>query len=281
MKPAPFDYVRAETLEEALTVLADAGDDAAVLAGGLSLVAMMNMRLARPEVLIDINGLAELETTGFVDGMVRTGALLRQAEAMASRELAEAVPLLARALPNVGHFQTRSRGTLAGSVAHADPSAEVPLTLATLDGQIELTSSRGTRRVAAREFAEAALVTARQPDEMIVALHWPAAGAGEGTAFAELSQRHGDFAIVAAAARVIPRAEGATVVLALGGVEDRPRVFEVSGIGRTGDLDEFLAACVEELDPMQDPKADAAYRAHLARHLGGQVLSEAMAEATA
>lgn len=282
MKPAPFDYIRAESVEEALVALVEAGDDAAVLAGGLSLVAMMNMRLARPELLVDINGLAELATTEVAGGRVRTGALLRQAEAMGAAELTEAVPLLARALPNVGHFQTRSRGTLAGSVAHADPSAEVPLCLATLGGEIELASTGGTRRIAARDFAEAALATARQPDEMIVALLWPVAGPDEGTAFAEVSQRHGDFAIVAAAARVVAGDSGGLAcTLGLGGVEDRPRVFESGPDLDVDRIDDFVAACVSGLTPMQDPKADAAYRAHLARHLGRRVLTEAVAEAGA
>lgn len=282
MKPAPFDYVRAESVEEALAALSEAGDDAAVLAGGLSLVAMMNMRLARPEVLIDINGLAELTTSQIADGKARTGALLRQAEALGASDLMDVVPLLAKALPNVGHFQTRSRGTLAGSVAHADPSAEVPLCLATLGGEIELASSGGTRRLAARDFAEAALVTARAPDEMIVALHWPVADAREGSAFAEVNQRHGDFAIVAAAARAAVNEQGGvSCTLGLGGVEDRPRVFETEpGFDREGAGD-FVAACVSQLSPMQDPRADAAYRAHLAGHLGRQVLAEAMAEAGA
>lgn len=280
MKPAPFDYVRAESTEEALAEMAGAGDDAAILAGGLSLVAMMNMRLARPQILVDINGLAELATIKAREGWLETGALLRQADAMATRELADAVPLLARALPNVGHFQTRSRGTLAGSVAHADPSAEIPLCLAVIGGEVKLASKRGSRRVAARTFAEAALVTRREPDEMIVALCWPVRDSREGVAFSEVCQRHGDFAIVAAAARVAVAGSGFACTLGLGGVEDRPRVFECDRID-TVQLDDFVAECVAELSPMQDPKADAAYRAHLARHLGRQVLAEAAAEAAA
>lgn len=281
MKPAPFDYVRAETREEALAALAEAGDDAAVLAGGLSLVAMLNMRLARPEVLVDINGLVGLSIIHMEDSSLRTGALVRQARAMAAPRIAESVPLLHRALPSVGHYQTRSRGTLAGSVAHADPSAEVPLCLATLGGTVELSSLRGVREVPAREFAEAALVTAREPDEMVTGLLWPVAAPGWGCAFAEVSQRHGDFAVVAAAAVVRPDgAGGFDYALGLGGVEDRPRVNE--GKVEAGEADWPRAVAGDwaaALDPMTDPRADAVYRRHLAAHLGERVLREALAEA--
>jgi 2-furoyl-CoA dehydrogenase FAD binding subunit len=240
----------------------------------------MNMRLARPEVLVDINGLDGLNDIRVEDGRVRTGALVRQARAMASPEIASRLPLLRRALPNVGHYQTRSRGTLAGSVAHADPSAEVPLCLATLGGAVELCSLRGTREVSGRDFAEAALVTGREPDEMIAGLVWPALPAGSGCAFAEISQRHGDFAVVAAAAVVRPDGKGGlSYALGLGGVEDRPRVTE----GRTEAKDEdwpraVAADWAAALDPMTDPRADAAYRRHLAGHLGAQVLHDALAE---
>ena len=245
------------------------------------------MRLARPEVLIDINGLPDMADIAVADGWLRTGPLLRQAGALASAEIAEAVPLLARALPNVGHYQTRSRGTLAGSVAHADPSAEVPLCLATLTGFVELTSTQGTRLVPARDFAEAALVTVREPDEMITALQWPVAGAGQGAAFMEVNQRHGDFAIVAAAAWAELSGEDGAMVcrLGLGGVEDRPRVFDASGPVAPSQLKRFVtdvvADWVSQLSPMQDPRADAAYRSHLARHLGAQVLTAALLEAMA
>lgn len=285
MKPGAFDYIRAETQPEALDALAEAGDEAAVLAGGLSLVAMMNMRLARPEVLVDINGLDELGGVMLAGSVLRTGALLRQAEALASGEVAETVPLLARALPNVGHYQTRSRGTLAGSVAHADPSAETPLCLATLDGAVELTSTRGTRQVPARDFAEAALVTRRESDEMISALLWPVRRGG--AAFAEVNQRHGDFAIVAAAAwaQRDGSGRGFRYALGLGGVEDRPRVHDGEAVVEPLQVEELARGAAADfaalLQPMQDPRADAAYRRHLAGHLGREVLATALRGAMA
>ena len=153
MKPAPFTYLRADSVDEACAALSRHGEDARILAGGQSLGAMLNMRLVTPSVVVDINrisGLGQIEQRG--DHVV-TGALLRQADALADTALCKAVPLLALALPHVGHFQTRSRGTLAGSVAHADPSAEVPLILTALDGEVELRSARRSRRVKARAFA--------------------------------------------------------------------------------------------------------------------------------
>ena len=147
MKPAPFEYCRPETLDEAVALLAEFGDDALVMAGGLSLGALLNMRMVRPEAVIDINGLSGLDTIEVVGDEVRTGALARQADALASPICKEALPLLIAGLGHVGHYQTRSRGTLCGSVAHADPSAETALCLATLGGDVELTSARGVRRM--------------------------------------------------------------------------------------------------------------------------------------
>ncbi len=282
MKPAAFDYVSAETLDEALAALAEYGEDAAILAGGLSLGAMMNMRLARPEAIIDINRLPDLDRLERQNGWLRTGALLRQADAMESEDIAAQVPLLHLALPNVGHYQTRSRGTLAGSVAHADPSAEIPLCLATLGGEVMLASSRGQRAVPARDFAEAALITIRQADEMVTALRWPTDDGASGVAFAEINQRHGDFAIVAAAAwaRVDDSGRSVAYALGLGGVEDRPRVTSGTETFDVSSLDELAQSAAtefaDELHAMQDPRVSAAYRQHLARHLGGSMLRQAL-----
>ena len=282
MKPAPFAYIRPETEAAALAALAEHGDDAVVLAGGLSLGAMLNMRLVFAETVIDINRLQELNHIEHEGYWIRTGALVRQADAMASPKIAEAVPLLNKGLRNVGHYQTRSRGTLGGSVAHADPSAEVPLCLATLGGEVELASQRGTRRIAAREFAESALSTCREADEMITALYWPIRGNGA-AAFSEITQRHGDFAIVATAA--VARREGSGFVFSLGfgGVEGCPRVLD--GTAPATDWDGYARDAVAEfvgsLDPMEDPRASAAYRGDVAVHLGVETLLQALGEAAA
>ena len=192
-----------------------------------------------------------------------------------------AVPLLALALPNVGHFQTRNRGTLGGSVAHADPSSEIPLTLATLGGAVELQSKRGTRRVAAREFFLDILTTQREPDELLTAILWPKAKAGAGYAFAEIAQRHGDFAIVACAAEAVLKADGSLAYLAfgLGGVERRPIVIDTSSfLGKRANAelaDEIATAAAENAEPMSDFKATAEYRRALVQTLGSEVLTEA------
>ncbi len=280
MKPAPFAYIQPRTEAEALAALAEHGDDAVVLAGGLSLGAMMNMRLVFAGVVIDINQLTDLDYLRNEDDWLRTGAMLRQADALASPEIAGVLPLLHEGLRHVGHYQTRSRGTLGGSVAHADPSAEIPLCLATLGGDVELSSQRGTRRVAARDFAESALSTCRAGDELITALHWPIQGNG-GVAFREIAQRHGDFAVVAVAATVRRSGAGFSYSLGFGGVEGRPRVLDgvAPDTNWGGFARDAVAAFVDTLAPMEDPRVSAAYRSDVSVHLGIETLLEALGKA--
>lgn len=286
MKPAPFEYCRPDTLAETLALLAEFGDEAAILAGGLSLGALLNMRMVRPTVVIDVNRLSELTRIERAGGHLRTSALVRQADALASAECRELLPLLIAALGHVGHYQTRSRGTLAGSVAHADPSAEIPLCLTTLAGEVELTSERQVRRVPAGDFFLGALSTARAGDEMITALLWPVDLGRAGIAFEEISERRGDFAIVAAAAWAERHAddEGYRYGLGLGGVEDRP-MWTRGGIGRAPDDLADLAAEItdgltRDLAPMRDQRASADYRLHLAGHLGHRAILRALEQAT-
>ena len=280
MKPVAFEYCRPDTVEEACALLAEFGAEASLLAGGMSLGAMLNMRLVRPSAVIDIKRVAGLDAVR-INGEVRTGATLRQAAALADGALMKAIPLLALALPHVGHFQTRNRGTLGGSVSHADPSSEIPLALVTLDGAVELQSKRGTRRVPAREFILDILTTTRQPDELLTALFWPKPRAGAGYAFAEIAQRHGDFAIVACAAEAVLGPDGALVHLAfgLGGVESRPIVTDTAAfVGQPANADlaaKIAAAVAQAVTPMSDFKATADYRRALVTALGTQVLAEA------
>jgi 2-furoyl-CoA dehydrogenase FAD binding subunit len=282
MKPAAFEYCRPDTVDEAVAVLAEFDGDASVLAGGMSLGAMLNMRLARPAALVDIKRIPGLDAVA-INGQVRTGATLTQARALEHADLMRAVPLLALALPWVGHVQTRNRGTLAGSVAHADPSAETPLVLATLDGEVELASVRGTRRLPAREFFVDVMTTAREPDELVTALVWPAHRAGTRHAFAEIAQRHGDFAIVACAAAADVDAGGVLRALSLGigGVESRPLVADTQAfVSERADAAlaaRIAAAVADRLDPLSDHKASADYRRALVRTLGARVLAQAFA----
>ncbi len=287
MKPAAFEYCRADTLDEALALLSEFGEDAAILAGGMSLGAMLNMRLVRPAAVIDINRIAGLDGAERAGAWLETGATCRQADALGSGEVAAAAPLLSLALPYVGHFQTRSRGTLGGSVAHADPSAEIPLCLATLGGEVVLASRSRRRRLPATEFFEGALTTRRAPDELITALRWPAAPAGAGCAFEEIAQRRGDFAIAAAAALAALAPDGTLRALrfGLGGVEERPlRVDTAGAIGAPADAGtaEALArAAAEAVAPIEDPRASRAYRRQLVRVLGARVLMRAFRAARA
>jgi 2-furoyl-CoA dehydrogenase FAD binding subunit len=269
MKPAPFDYVRPDSLDQLLDVLARRGDDARILAGGQSLGAMLNMRIVKPAIVVDINrirGLDRIEVTG---AGVATLALVRQVDAIASGVVREHVPLLSHALPHVGHFQTRNRGTLCGSAAHADPSAEIPLALATLDGEVELRSKRRTHRVKARNFFRAALTTTREPDECLVALHWPQAAAGARYSFREFSVREGDFAVVAVACAVATD----KVTLGFGGCGDFPQVVEASTVAQL-DADDIASQASKQIECRSDPFASSAYRRHLAFTLARAVLTE-------
>ena len=271
MKPPRFDYVRAASVEEAIEVLAEHGDDARVLAGGQSLVAMLNMRLVAPEVIVDISRVPELAAITHTGDAIEIGAAVTQAATERFDALAATLPLVARALPFVGHYQTRARGTVCGSIAHADPSSELPLCLAALDGEVVLRSARGTRIIAAAGFQQDVLTTACEPDEMIVAARFPLHAPGEGCAFTEFGIRHGDFAIVAVAA--LANAERLRV--AVGGCSDRPHVAELPPLG--GDtLAERLNALAWSLPFDDDHHANARYRRDLVRILGRQTAEAAM-----
>src|SRR5580698_1587645 len=172
MKPRPFDYVRPDTVEEALALLAEHGDDARILAGGQSLVPMLNLRLIDASVLIDISRIAGLDVIRDLGRNVEIGASITQNKLMAWPELAQKLPLLAAALPFVGHFQTRNKGTVCGSIAHADPSSEIPLALAVLGGEVVLRSKKGERVLEASDFQKDMLTTAREPDELIAAVRF-------------------------------------------------------------------------------------------------------------
>ncbi len=199
MKLPPVEYEAPATTAEALGLLSEHQDEASVLAGGQSLIPLLALRLARPAVLIDINGIGELSGVSQTDGWVTVGAATREYVAEESQAIADSVPLLAAALPFIGHEAIRSRGTVGGSMAHADPAAELPAVARALDAELVVRGQSGERVVPAAQWFEGYFMTARQPDELLVQVRFPAAGPGTGTSFLEVARRHGDFAIVALA----------------------------------------------------------------------------------
>ena len=270
MKPAAFDYVRAASVDELLGVLANEGSDARIIAGGQSFMAMLNMRLARPKVLIDIMRIGALDRIEESRGEIVIGAGVRQATLLAWNQLRTKLPLIALALPWTGHAQTRSRGTVCGSIAHADPSAEMPLALVTLGGSVHLRSARARRRVAAKDFITGMMSTARTDHEMVEAVSFPVA-VGQGHAFREVARRHGDFAIVGCAAVVT----GKGIRFAVGGVADRPEARDWPRLDGSA-LDDALNAFAYELDARDDVHATARYRRELVRRVGRIVIGEAV-----
>jgi CO/xanthine dehydrogenase FAD-binding subunit len=223
VKPAPFDYAAARSLDEAVGLL---GEDAKALAGGQSLVPLLNFRLARPDLLVDINGLSELARLERSDGVLRIGALTRQSALERSEVVAAGWPLLGQAVRFVGHPQIRSRGTVGGSVAHADPAAELPVALATLDARFTAQSPRGRRTLGAGELFLGPLTTALEPDELLVEIEVPPPPEGAGSAFVEHARTHGDFAIAGAAAVVAPGEHAAVALLGAGPVPARAPTAE-------------------------------------------------------
>ena len=284
MKPVAFDYYRPEAVSEALALLSENGEEAAILAGGMTLGPMLNLRVVRPRAVIDISRMQALKTITARSNIVVTGAGVVQSDALRANVIAREVPLLVMALPWVGHFQTRNRGTLGGSVAHADPSAEIPLALVVCGGAVVLQSRRRQRRVPAREFFLGALTTQRQPDEMVTALEWPRAAPDAGHAFTEIAQRHGDFAIAAAACslRLDKTDRLEELSLGVGGVESRPVAIDAKGF--LGCSASEIAARVCEhaaasVTPMEDHSASADYRIALTRVLVERAANDALAMA--
>lgn len=269
MKPAAFDYVRADSLGEVLDALASDGGDARIIAGGQSLMPMLNMRLAKPKVLIDIMRLEEFGRIEAKAGTVTIGAGVRQAALLAWPQLVAALPLISLALPWTGHAQTRSRGTVCGSIAHADPSAELPLMLIALEGEVHLRSRKKRRRVAARDFFAGMMATEKADDELIEAVSFPAGTAP--CAFREVSRRHGDFAIVACAAV----ATKTGVRFSVGGVADVPTAREWPSLEGSA-LDDALNAFAYELEARDDVHATARYRRDLVRNIGRDLVREVL-----
>jgi 2-furoyl-CoA dehydrogenase FAD binding subunit len=272
MKPRPFDYIRPDTIEEAVALLAEYGEGARILAGGQSLVPMLNLRIVDAEALIDVSRIGALDVIRDRGDTIEVGAAVTQNKLIAWPQLKQKLPLVAAALPHVGHFQTRNKGTVCGSIAHADPSSELPLTLALLGGEVVLKSQRGERMLAANEFQKDMLTTARAPDELIAAVRFPVANGKwieRGVAFREVARRHGDFAIVAVAAL----AENKNAVrLGVGGMTGKPAVRRIAAKESTA----AIAAWADELEGYEDLHASAAMRRDLFRNLAPLAIEEAI-----
>ena len=270
MKPRPFTYIKPQTVDDALAALAHHGEDARILAGGQSLIAMLNLRLIETAALIDISRLSELSEIRVTGKILEIGAAVTQNTLLAWPQLAVRLPLLAQVLPSVGHFQTRNRGTVCGSIAHADPSSELPLALAMLEGEVVLQSRRGTRQVKAAKFQTGVLSTAREPDEMITAVRFPL-DRSRSAAFREVSRRQGDFAIVAVGAYKLNES---TVRLGIGGAADRPFVTDISTGHSVADQIEKI---VWHLGGYEDIHATPHLRRDLVRRVAPLVIAEACA----
>jgi CO/xanthine dehydrogenase FAD-binding subunit len=280
MKPAPFSYFRPDTLDQALNLLRTHGDQAKALAGGQSLVPLMNFRLARPEYLIDLNGINGLSETKLDDETLILGAMVRQREVERSHLISERLPLLSEAVRFVAHPAIRNRGTVGGSLVHADPAAELPVVAIALDAAFQLRSSGANRSVSAGDFYQGYLATAIAPDELLVEVQLPLPPKDVGWCFTEIARRHGDFAIVAAAV-LLGLGRDRTVNfarIALGGIGPVPMraaAAEKAILGKKPSAElyqEAGAAAAEALDPPTDIHASSDYR----RHVSGVLVRRAL-----
>lgn len=282
MKAAPFAYARPAALSDAVAELVNADGGGKVIAGGQSLVPVLAMRLARPTTLVDINAVTGLDALRAVGDRLEVGATVRQRRVEYAPESAQ-VPLLRLALPWVGHRELRSRGTVCGSLAHADPAAELPAVACCLDAQLTLAGPEGERAVRAREFFAGAMTTALRPEDLLAAVTFPVAGPREGFGFAEIARRHGDFALAGVAAHV--RIDGAGGVSAATmtafGVSDRPVTRDMTGLVRTagGDQSELAGALDDVVREVVDTDGDAhasnGYRRRLLRALAAREMAKA------
>jgi carbon-monoxide dehydrogenase medium subunit len=289
MKPAPFRYYAPRTIDQALAPLAEHGWDAKALAGGQSLIPMMNFRLAQPSVLVDLNSVSELSYIQPArDGGVRVGAMTRQREVEHSPLIAQTAPMIHAAMPRIAYPQIRNRGTFGGSIAHADPSAELPAASVALDGRFLLRSKRGERWVAARDFFIGLFTTALEPDELLIETVLPPMPPDSGWSFQEVARRHHDFALVGVAAVVTLNGGGSCHHARLvyfsvgdGPVEAGQAVAVLAGQEPTPEAISEAAevASRADVDPQSDINASAEYRRHLVNVLGRRALAEAFERA--
>jgi len=286
VKPAWFDYYAPRSLDEALRVLADAGRESRVLAGGQSLMPMLNCRIVSPAVLVDINHVEKLDRLDVADDSLTLGALVRHADLLRNPQVREGWPLLAEATAYVAHPAIRNRGTVCGSVSHNDPAAEQPSMLVTLGGTVMIAGGAGRREMPAEEFLTGMMSNALEPGEMVVGLRYPRPAAGTGAAFVEFARRLGDFALAGAAATLSMRKgaceQARVTVVGMGDGPFRAREAEAVLTGRALDsktskdaFAEAVAKVVATVEPSDDVHASAAYRRHLAGVLTARALQTA------
>jgi aerobic carbon-monoxide dehydrogenase medium subunit len=284
MKPAAFKYIAAATLNDALSLKAKYGDDARFLAGGQSLVPMLNFRVAQPSVVIDLNALSQLSGITQENGALRVGALTRYRTLERDPVVAEALPLVCEALPHIAHPQIRNRGTLGGNLAHADPASELPAIVLALDGRLRAQSASGERWIAARDFFVGPLTTALHADEMLVDIELPAHTKRSGHCFMEVARRRGDFALMGIAVSltlgVFGRCNHAR--LALCGAGDTPIDVSAAAAGLIGHsvdaaaIDQVAASVQTAIDPRGNVHASKGFQ----RHLAGVLVKRALRTAT-
>lgn len=274
MKPAPFAYARARSLDDAIALLAR--PDAKLLAGGQSLMATLNMRLSHPALLVDINRVSGLDAIAVKNGKVSIGALVRHAQAERSTDIAKHAPLIALAMPHIAHPAIRNRGTLCGSIAFADPAAELPACMVALDAELHIKGPKGERTVNAAEFFKGMFETALGAQDILTGVSFPAATAATRSGFAELARRNGDYAIVGLAASAQAKSGGYdNLRLAYFGVGDRPvRAPKAEAALASGDLDKAVAALATDLNPPGDLQASGDTK----RHLAGVLLKRVAAQ---
>ncbi len=283
MKPPRFEYLAPTSLDEALGLLADHGDEAKVLAGGQSLVPLLNFRLVRPAYLVDLNDIPGLAYVRADDGRLAIGAMTRQRAVETADVVRERCPLLADAMPQIGHFQIRNRGTIGGSLAHADPAAELPAVVAALAGELVVRSRAGQRTLTPEQFFVAYLTTAVDPAELLVEVRLPVAPPRTGAAFMEVSRRHGDFALVGVAATVTLDEAGVCTgcAIALTGVGPTPVVAREAARALIGAkptpeaLEDVGRRAAAPLRPDGDLHASSEYRSHVAGVLTRRALARA------
>lgn len=284
MKPAKFEYHAPGSVDEALGILNRYGGDARLLAGGQSLIPMMNFRVAAPAAIVDLNRIPALSYIGVDGNVVRIGAMTRQRMLEFSPVIRDKLPLLREAISWVGHLPTRSRGTIGGSLCHADPAAELPMALQALDGEVTARGPKGERTIKAGDLFTASLTTSLEPDEILTEIRFPVTPQGAGVAVEEFARRHGDFAITAIAAMVVrdgTRCKTARLATAgVGPVPTRLRaaeaILEQRGLDAKAVAD-AAAAAAEAVDPMSDHNASADYRRHLTQVLTRRALEKAAA----
>jgi CO/xanthine dehydrogenase FAD-binding subunit len=268
MKPPAFAYAAPDTIAECLTLKAEHGEDGRFIAGGQSLMPLLNLRMVRPNVIIDLGKVRELSYWRREGDTIAIGAMLRQRALEQDKDLAAALPLLAEAVQQIGHPATRSRGTIVGSLCHADPAAELPVCALLLKAQIVLASTTGKRTIAAEDFLTDALSTSIRDDELVEQVRIPARRSNTGYAFLELARRHGDFALISVAALV----SGNTARVAVGGLGAAPLAFDV----QANDLNGEAQRIAQSLEPPSDLHATAAYRRALAQTLIERALIKAV-----